>query len=395
MIKNNINFSKSLTKNDKILLNFIIRYIGLYNSKKISVTENKLNSMLKISEDSSIDKFLNFFLLKKIIYRYSKFNTINIEGSLTVMESFQKIETTYNINISDTFFEIFNSEFNDFKMYNLNSLLQFSNINTTRFFSFIKNQPLSNNSFEVSVDELKSTLNLSNSYPRFYDFEKNVIIPCLKDIRKVTFLDIKYKKIKFFNKSRIKGIRFLIENKNEAYILDKIEKLLETLETYIKVDENMRNFIISSVKLNGLGYVESNLEYSLLHHNKNFEVFVVNSIKYDYLHKRFSDNIKKYTRTYKNIFSFTGHFNTLNDFVSFIFNELENKKYNHISTLINFMKDYYLSNEKYPSSYNTNFERFLSDLQNRNEGEFEDNKFIILSEYNGNKFLSNISIFIK
>ena len=85
----------------------------------------------------------------------------------------------------------------------------------------------------------------------------------------------------------------------------------------------------------------------------------------------------------------------MSDFTSFIFNELENKKYNHISTLINFMKDYYLSNEKYPSSYNTNFERFLSDLQNRNEGEFEDNKFIILSEYNGNKFLSNISIFIK
>ena len=117
--------------------------------------------------------------------------------------------------------KIFNSEKkNDFKLFNLNTLLSFSNTISRDFISLIKDT-YNESSIEIALEDLKSYLNIDDSYDRFFDFERKILIPSLKEIEEFVSYKIEYSKIKdsLSRNGRVKGVRFDIiqtpDNKRE------------------------------------------------------------------------------------------------------------------------------------------------------------------------------------
>lgn len=223
---------------------------------------------------------------------------------LNIISSVLKNKNTYVLKVSEDFYKIFNSEENDFKFYQLNIFLGFSNIITRKLFNLIKNI-YNELSIEISIDNLRRYLNLEESYERFFDFERKILIPSLKEIENFTSYRILYSKIKssISTNAKVRSIRFDIiqssedKNKNDISILYKLVKPfaqnLFTLQKFISYQTNFYSY----------QYLKKNIEYSLLHGKNNLDNFLVEAIKYDWVNRKFKEKLEEYSKKYSLILS--------------------------------------------------------------------------------------------
>lgn len=320
---------------------------------------------------------------------------------MSIVASYLKIEDRYKIKISDDFYKIFNSEKNDFKLFYLNILLSFSNTISRNLFSLLKS--ISNEAFlEISLEELKSYLNIEESYDRFFDFEHKILVPALKEIEEFLLYKVEYSKIKESNSknSKIKGIRFDIIQTADNNREKNLALLFELFNPFAKNEKLLQEVVTRQSLLYSFNYLKRNIEYSLLHSCKNLDSFLIEAIEKDYVNTRFKTKFKNFLKQYTLISNLNQNFTSLDEFRDTIFKEIDKKKLSELSILVKFMKssfqlfrNNFLTNEAL--NKNEIYKTFYTDFQENNEFTFENKHLLIIAEFNDTCCESYFAIFKK
>ena len=134
-----IEYTKKFSKNDIYFKQFLIKKIIKTNEKIFYLTEKEAKKILIFPHGENFDIFLKKFCSKRLIIKYKKSEEEYYELILNIISSILKNKNTYVLKVSEDFYKIFNSEKNDFKFYQLNIFLGFSNIITRKLFNLIKN----------------------------------------------------------------------------------------------------------------------------------------------------------------------------------------------------------------------------------------------------------------
>jgi hypothetical protein len=397
-----IDFQKKLNKKDKIFLECLIKKINSDNDPKIVMGQKILLNLLSLTNKQELDNFLNKFFEKRISYQCSKLNISDIEGIINPLSSYKFSGINYVFSISSDFFNIFQKNKKDFRAYNFDILLQFSNPVTKKLFLFLTNNTGINDFLEVSLDTLKNYLDLNNtSYSRFYDFEKNILTVCIQEIEKYTELKIQYRKIKLHNTSsgKIIGLKFYLADENKNALEKNTDTLIEGIRPLIKNAGKIRNFITLSLANKGYNYMKKNIDYAKLHYKGNFEIFLIEAVKYDYFKNRFLKIILPFKEKYNLIFSFEKRFDSFPELYENLFEIMSGTNLFHLTQMApifretyNLMESGYINQKEQPKI--APFYKELLNLKSFNEFKYEDEKFIIFIEYNKN-YDSFIYIFEK
>lgn len=396
-----IDFQKKLNKKDKIFLEYLIKKLIIESDFKLIINLKILLKLLDFRNKEEFDNFLSKFFEKRIFYKCSKLNILDIEGIINVISSYKFSKNSYIFNISEDLFDIFHKNQKDFRSYNFDVLLQFSNSITKRLFLFLTNNIGINDFLEVSLDTLKNYLKLNKAYTRFYDFEKNILNICINEIQKYTPLKIQYEKIKLHNtaSSKIIGLKFYLTNENINNLETNVSLLLNNVNSLIKNNDKIQNFITASLSKHGFNYMKKNIDYAKLHYKGNFEIFLIESVKYNYFQNRFIKMIVSFKEKYKLIFTLKKKFSSLPELYKELFEIMTGTNLFHLTQMAPIFKEtYYLMETGYinqkEQSHTAPFYKELHNLKKFNEFKYEDEKFIIFIEYNKN-YDSFIYIFEK
>ncbi|MFR4478172.1 RepB family plasmid replication initiator protein [uncultured Fusobacterium sp.] len=394
-------FTKRFSKNDILFKQFLIKHIVTTDEKKLEIKENEIKKIISLPHGETVDSFLSKFCSKRIVIYYGKSKLNPYELSLSIVASYLKIEDRYKIKISDDFYKIFNSEKNDFKLFYLNILLSFSNTISRNLFNLLKS--ISNEAFlEISLEELKSYLNIEESYDRFFDFEHKILVPALKEIEEFLLYKVEYSKIKESNSknSKIKGIRFDIIQTADNNREKNLTLLFELFNPFAKNEKLLQEFITKQSFFYSFNYLKRNIEYSLLHSCKNLDSFLIESIEKDYVNTRFKTKFKNFSKQYTLISNLNQNFTSLDDFRDNIFKEIDKKKLSELSILVKFMKssfqlfrNNFLTNEAL--NKNEIYKTFYTNFQENNEFTFENKHLLLIAEFNDTCCESYFAIFKK
>lgn len=396
-----IDFQKKLNKRDKIFLKYLIKRLIIESDFKIIINLKIILKLLDFKNKEEFDSFLGKFFEKRIFYKCIKLNILDIEGIINPISSYKFSKNSYIFNISEDLFDIFHKNQKDFQSYNFDILLQFSNSITKRLFLFLTNNIGINDFLEVSLDTLKNYLELNKAYTRFYDFEKNILIMCINEIQKYTPLKIQYEKIKLFNNpsSKIIGLKFYLTNENSNNLETNVSLLLADITSLIKNSDKIQSFITSSLSKYGFNYMKRNIDYAKFHYKGNFEIFLIESIKYNYFQSRFVKMIAPFKEKYKLIFTLEKKFSFLPELYKELFEIMSGTNLFHLTQMAPIFKEtYYLMETGYINQkeqpHIAPFYTELHNLKKFNEFKYEDEKFIIFIEYN-KSYDSYIYIFEK
>lgn len=394
-------FTKRFSKNDILFKQFLIKHIVTTDEKKLEIREDEIKKIISLPHGETVDSFLSKFCSKRVVIYYGKSKLNPYELSLSIVASYLKIEDRYKIKISDDFYKIFNSEKNDFKLFYLNILLSFSNTISRNLFNLLKS--ISNEAFlEISLEELKSYLNIEESYDRFFDFEHKILVPALKEIEEFLLYKVEYSKIKESNSknSKIKGIRFDIIQTADNNREKNLTLLFELFNPFAKNEKLLQEFITKQSFFYSFNYLKRNIEYSLLHSCKNLDSFLIESIEKDYVNTRFKTKFKNFSKQYTLISNLNQNFTSLDDFRDNIFKEIDKKKLSELSILVKFMKssfqlfrNNFLTNEAL--NKNEIYKTFYTNFQENNEFTFENKHLLLIAEFNDTCCESYFAIFKK
>ena len=397
-----IEYTKKFSKNDIYFKQFLIKKIIKTNEKIFYLTEKEAKKILIFPHGENFDIFLKKFCSKRLIIKYKKSEEEYYELILNIISSILKNKNTYVLKVSEDFYKIFNSEKNDFKFYKLNIFLGFSNIITRKLFNLIKNI-YNELSIEISLDNLRRYLNLEESYERFFDFEKKILIPSLKEIENFTSYKILYSKIKnsISTNARVKAIRFNIIQNSDDKSENDISILYKLVKPFAQNLFTLQKFISYQANFYSYQYLKKNIEYSLLHCKNNIDSFLVEAIKYDWVNTKFKEKLQEYSKKYSLIFKLSQKIIIIEEFRKVILKSIEkNELDKELSLILNFMKisARIFENNIYKDNNllkNKVYLTFYKNLQEVNECIFEDEKTIILAEFNQNCSNSNLAIFKK
>ena len=396
-----IDFHKKIYKKDKIFLEFLVKKIVSDSENIITITIKSLLQILDFKTKDGFEKFLNKFLEKRIIYKCKKLNILSDEGSIYPISSYKFSNNNYTFTTSNDFFEIFQKSNDKFKSYHFDVLLQFNNPITKRLFLFLTNNIGINSFFEVSLLTLKNYLELNDSYSRFYDFEKNVLISCVNEIENYTSLKVKYEKIKLHHSSssKIIGLKFYLTDETKNGFEANTDLLLKDVLPLIKNIHKIWNFVFLTLSTRGFSYMKKNIDYARLHYKGNFEIFLIESIKYNYFNTRFFKTILPFEERYKLIFDLKKTFTNLPELYNELFEIISKMNLFYLTQMAPIFKEAYklmesgYINQKEQPQIAPFYEE-LYNLKKINEFKYEDEKFAIFIEYNG-KYESFIYIFEK
>lgn len=380
-----IDFSKKFSKNDHLFKQLLIKKINSSEKKTIKLSEVQITKYLKLPHGENFESFLKKFVSKTITVTYMSPTNEKNEMFFTIISSFIRENNLYFFTISDEFFNIFSLEEHYLRKFNLDILLNFSSSASQNLFILLKsNQNLGR--LELAIEDLRVILDSSDSYQRFYDFEKNILLPAIKDVKKFFMHGISYTKIKSSSSINSKVIKICFDFLNNQE--KNIESLLSVIQPYCTNFNNIKSIIKKNFIKYDYSYIEKNMYYSILHERKNFDNFFISSLKYNYCDLRYENKIKKYLKSSYSVLSkFSGSFATVEEFRNFIFKDINNNKsLQSITLMINILKiSLNVFNQIYTSeniSKNEIYLSFYKNLEENNECVFENNLAIIIAEFN-------------
>lgn len=186
------------------------------------------------------------------------------------------------------------------------------------------------------------------------------------------------------------------DNKREK----NLSLLYELITPFAKDSEILKEFIKNQSVFYSFNYLKNNIEYSLLHSGQNFDNFLIEAIKNDYVNTRFKNKIKNYTEKYTLISNITQSFTALDDFKTRVLKEINDKKIHELSLILKFFKH---SLDKIENNFYQNevlmkseiYSIFYKELKEVNECTFENKKIIIIAEFNDTCSNSNLAILKK
>ena len=252
-----------------------------------------------------------------------------------------------------------------------------------------------NNFLDISLEELKNILEIENNYSRFYDFEKYILIPVIKEINYIQNIKIQYEKLKIRENGKIIGLRLFTKDKLDIQIHEQAQILMKEIETNVQNYYEIQKFLKKYIQLKGIDYVKKNIYYSKLHSKNKFDLFLIESMKYDYFSRRFKNKLKN---DYKLIFFLDKVFKNTQHLRETFFQILKDSRFLHLSDIgpvleetLDFINR---KSDKLIKNFIPFYNEFIINLENTNECKYEDNIFVIFIEFNG-IYDSHIYIFQK
>lgn len=392
----NINYKKKLSKNDQIFKNFIIKKLLSHKKRELKFSVSSLEKIIKLQHAETFDVFLKKFCEKNIeVYLTNEKSSINLY--LTIISSYLLDNSTLNVIISDEFFSIFCNKNYKYNFLNLNALLSFSNKATQNLFIFLYKN-IQNTSIEITIEDLKNILLIEEGYSRFYDLEKNVLLPALKDINMFFNNKITYKKIResLFINSKISKIEF---NFNTTYN-EEISELFPLIENIPNM-ECLKNILLKSSVNYDFNYLKRNLQYTLLHQNyyDNLDEALNKNISYNYSETFFKNELVKLQKTASLIYKDSNFYENIENFREEIFKKIKLYNIENILFIFNIVK---ISLNIFSQIYKNNeilknpiYNSFFYNLDKDNFCFFENEKYIILAEFNSSYCESHFAILKK
>ena len=171
-----IEFEKKINKDEQSFLIFLLEQIKKNRNENILTFKmDSLSKKLALNDNSELLNFLNKFSQKTIKYKFNNkdSNKLLAGGYFAIISSTKYSENNLYINLASEIMESFrNSIFKDF---HLDTLLKFKLIYSIKLYQKLIFHSQQYNNFEVSVTAIRELFELTDSYERFYDFEKNVL----------------------------------------------------------------------------------------------------------------------------------------------------------------------------------------------------------------------------
>lgn len=309
-----INFTKYLTKKEKSILLILKKEL---KDKYIELEKNQLveKGIYENREELETELFNDLLKLreKNIIISY-KGKPMTF---ISIISSFHIDSEILGITLSEEFASSFNSDsfFNEIR---LDCILNFRERYTYILYQKFILEKKEIISFEL--DEFKSLFNLSNkNYSRFYDLEKNVLIPMVKDIIENSSLQISYEKIRAseHRNSKILGVKFICKNIVEDNKI--LNRLINSIKNKVQNIDYIYNLMNKILPVEGSKYIQDRIDYALQLNPKNFEEFLIKI-----LNKR---EYKKEIILYKDSRKFSSSFEVHSFFLKLV-RELNRKNVN-------------------------------------------------------------------
>ncbi|WP_297596036.1 replication initiation protein [uncultured Cetobacterium sp.] len=197
-----IEFSKKLNKKERDFFNIVD-----FKLPKLIITKDFFCEIFDLKNESIFENLQNVLtrLSHKEIIITSK--NLNFYYKIKPISSFYIFNETISINFSPEIYCSFHTK-NDLEILKLNTILKFKEKYSYRLFQHLKT--IKNEALYIEIETLRSIFEIENSYDRFFDIEKNLLKPILKDFETVANLNLTYDKVKSgINKnSKILGLTF-------------------------------------------------------------------------------------------------------------------------------------------------------------------------------------------
>ena len=259
----NIDFSKYLSKKEREF----IKSLDI-KEKNITISLEKFIKDYNLVSEEEVIKFFTSLLNKYIILSSKPDNYISY---ISILQSFQIIEDKITFTFSDEILSSFKKE-TYFEKLGINKILTFEEKFSYKLFQYLKHR--SENIIFISLEDLRELLEIKESYKRFYDIEKNILLPILKDLNENGNMYITYNKNKSgeYKTARILGVTFKKENsdiKNSA-----INEIMQLISHKINDFSEIYNLIINNLSEHGEEYVRENVEFALNNSSGNFDIYL-------------------------------------------------------------------------------------------------------------------------
>lgn len=305
-----VSISPKLKVKEKKLLDKIFK--KLFEGE--SLFRVSLGEFYNIYLERDLEKIKNELLKlsrKKFYIKFSRGTGEDYTGEFNIISSFYVGEKEV---ILFPPYEILNSVDRESIFYEMHfhSYTRFKERHSFKFFPHILRH-VKNSYFDFSLDEMKEILEVEdNYYERFYDFEKNVLIPLMKDINKSTFLSIKYEKVKKGSgiTSKIQYLRFHLIDEEGVRSVETTNEILNRIKDRVGNLSHMTHVIEEASKR----YSVENLEKKIRWAEENFEspldIFIEAALHSEYqsrggvlklleVEEKFSSHFKIEGRIYK------------------------------------------------------------------------------------------------
>lgn len=350
-----IDFTKHLTKKDKELFQHIklqkYNHISLLNFYQIYSLETK----------EEVIKFLNNLMNKNIIISSKESNYFTC---ISILQSYYINNALIYLVFSDEITSSFKKG-SFFDKLGLRNILFLEEKFSYRLYQYIYNNR--ENNIYIPIETLREILEIGDSYKRFYDIEKNLLIPILEDIKKNGEIELEYQKIKNgeHKSAKILGINLSRKTQSNFEKSDDTSLIIDSL--MVKLGKKIKNFseiyslLMKNLAEYGEEYIKEKVEYTLNNFNENIEEHLKNVLANKNIEEKPDYTIKK---VFKNLF----------ELHSEILNYIHKKNLSQLSTYMFLVK--------------------LYSLKDKDTLILKDKNLIIKIHYNKN-FLSIVDFFIE
>ncbi|MGL5123788.1 MAG: hypothetical protein ACRC6K_06490 [Fusobacteriaceae bacterium] len=267
-----IELSKRISKKEKILLRFILTEFKLNKSVSIALSLEKIKE-LRLEED--FFKTYEKLLEKKIFFSLYENNSLIFSLTTPIIESVTFYKEEYNFFLPSTIISALKKNSLFYKI-NILAFFFFEDKTSIEIYKLILKN-LDSGSFSIQLEEFKKLLELSdNYYLRFYDFEKIILKPLLKDINEATDYMLNYEKIKKTDKitSKVQELLFTFKNIQTEHIQNNFEDIIFSIKNSVDFLGKTTQIIEKFISEKDIEYVKTNIQYVL----ENFQPPLDNEI---------------------------------------------------------------------------------------------------------------------
>ncbi|MGL5950015.1 MAG: hypothetical protein ACRCZH_01175 [Cetobacterium sp.] len=283
ILKNNeikIYFDMNLRKKTQELLSFIILKASTELENRVQLSTKKIMESFKFKDLEELDSYLYELLDFKIQVE----NKLVYRGTFNVISNYEISEEKINVNISRTFWDK-NFSSTGFKDYSLELLIILNEEHIIKLFNLISEYMKKQNSFIVSIEDLKTKMGMEDKYSRENDFIDKILKPALIKINKLNFYDIDIEKIKVFK--GYYNILFLKNINLSESQLKMFNKILIDFQDKFEYGRIFKIKIVEFLKRYSEEYIYENIKYAWEHKKeKNFYLFFIEAVE---------KNLSKYT----------------------------------------------------------------------------------------------------
>ena len=294
-----LEFSKKITKNEKIFLKLLFFRI-ISDSLFLKKAEIRFEEIFSTLEFDSIDNLTPFF--KTLSEKHILFSTdAQFSGSFGIISSFILHSDYCQIFFTEEFKSCFSLKKNFFSLLDIEKFIFMNDSFSFNFYNNIIKNLKNKNEVTLPVSLVKMYLNTDNKYERFFDFEKYILKKAILDINTFTEFSVEYEKIKEYKKAtnKIISIKFFINKSRQSYkpYDNKIYKMLELIKEKISNPEEIYHLFVLYVTKRGYKYVYDNIDYVKNSFSEDFE----KNLKKSLMLNLASNNLKLFVNVSKSV----------------------------------------------------------------------------------------------